>query len=1092
MAETNPFGDPDLGPTLPANAQRAITIHFPNAKGGGSTEGTVDVNTVESAPLQAGVPMGPKAGAQSEKITKEDVQNFFEAKGLPSHVAAGIARRVGDESGFDTGIVNKDSGAVGLFQDLGSRKSELQAQPNWRSSQTQLENAWRELTGGDPQATAHFGEMISAPDEATAYKLFTHHFERPGAQGGDVMAGGKATDINGKSSFSWLNPIGTAEAKEPQPGQFQSYKDLVAATPSDYFNYTATKQDGMWQWTPNKALPSQQNLTQGPQQYNQTMGDEQAEFIREFERQQHRSVGQDMQDLGESLGKSGLNTLSHVLGAPADLINFAQRFIAPDFNMGKPLYQQSTAQGIYDTLTGKLGINPQIKESTPSSYLGSKIGEYGSVSALSYVMGMLALSRAGTSLGGMIGNAIKQFNSNPLKATMRETEYGAMTGSAAAAGGEVARSMEGKEITPGKQAVGEMAGMLSPLGVVRGPAMVKAMRSGNPIVRKTIRTGKTLVNAIRGKLDTLPPTMSNEQAREAVKNVLQDNVVAALDNAKAEMQALGMGTILPNGQVDPILFAKAKEHYAEIIRSNLRDVLGKANDLEKLLWGAVKSDDLRNFEGSRDMFKTMMATAQRDATIQGTGDFPLELARAFLNEQKGLGNIDLVHNGVLLRNRILDQIQAGSATPGLTEKLQNLEQQLLRDLSAPVMQRQARIGGQSIPVSTGETTGAVDDNFLNAVAFSKLKNEVFGNSGFASLIQGNKYGQDTVTGAEALGQMLTQGPRGAAALDAIAQAAQAKFGGTAPTALVAATKDALRLQFMHDVAPQGFVNPVAAQRFMDKHAPVISRWPDVEAQFKNAIQSENQAISMLGTYERQPIWQQRERAAALYLDSPPEQAMSYVMRSQNQYAAQQAVVKQLAEDPTGKALTGWKQMLGKDFLDAGLGKQAEWMKDNAGAIRAINEVDPGFAERLKEVSTMTSPTGQMNFLLELFARKTGAALGNKLAGEGMGQSLLMSSFGSRKMVEWIKGLPAVDSTNFTAAMLADPEVYKAFNTLAKGALAGAKPSLDAFNFMHGFIPAMGLPALDMQAQGQLMNPSTIDQGPDSVLGGKQNPKQKGP
>lgn len=122
-------------------------------------------------------------------VSKQFIQNFFLQKGVPPQVAAGWAQRLMYESaGGNPLAVNPTSGALGLAQDLGPRKQNLLAQPNWQDPTVQLENLWREMHGGDPISTSAFSRMMAADTASDAYKLFTHFVERPGAAGGDVMA----------------------------------------------------------------------------------------------------------------------------------------------------------------------------------------------------------------------------------------------------------------------------------------------------------------------------------------------------------------------------------------------------------------------------------------------------------------------------------------------------------------------------------------------------------------------------------------------------------------------------------------------------------------------------------------------------------------------------------------------------------------------------------------------------------------------------------------------------------------------------------------------------------------------------------------
>ncbi len=117
--------------------------------------------------------------------------DFYVNKGLPIHAAQGIADAVGGESGFNPTVLNpQGSGALGLYQDLGNRKSRLTALPDWQNPLVQHENAWSELTGGDPIAAAHFNDIAGAPTREAARSAFSKYFERAGNSGSSLKPEG--------------------------------------------------------------------------------------------------------------------------------------------------------------------------------------------------------------------------------------------------------------------------------------------------------------------------------------------------------------------------------------------------------------------------------------------------------------------------------------------------------------------------------------------------------------------------------------------------------------------------------------------------------------------------------------------------------------------------------------------------------------------------------------------------------------------------------------------------------------------------------------------------------------------------------------
>lgn len=141
-------------------------------------------------------------------VSKQFIEDFFLQKGVPPQVAAGFAQRLMYESAGGNPLAqNPTSGALGLAQWLGPRQQNLLSQPNWQDPTNQLNFLWNEMHGGDPLSSNAFSRMMAADTASNAYKLFTHYVERPGAAGGDVMAGTAGTTHAGSSAEPLPNEI---------------------------------------------------------------------------------------------------------------------------------------------------------------------------------------------------------------------------------------------------------------------------------------------------------------------------------------------------------------------------------------------------------------------------------------------------------------------------------------------------------------------------------------------------------------------------------------------------------------------------------------------------------------------------------------------------------------------------------------------------------------------------------------------------------------------------------------------------------------------------------------------------------------------
>ena len=114
--------------------------------------------------------------------TEEKIWNYFKKKGLSDAQVAGIMGNMQLESGFKTDAVNPSSGAYGLAQWLGVRKTNLQNFAKERGTdpndlQTQLDFYWHELQSSESDAYEALKTAKTAEDAAI---IVQNKFERGG------------------------------------------------------------------------------------------------------------------------------------------------------------------------------------------------------------------------------------------------------------------------------------------------------------------------------------------------------------------------------------------------------------------------------------------------------------------------------------------------------------------------------------------------------------------------------------------------------------------------------------------------------------------------------------------------------------------------------------------------------------------------------------------------------------------------------------------------------------------------------------------------------------------------------------------------
>lgn len=138
-----------------------------------------------SSPIASRSPVGP--GNLSAAAVPHDIVAFFKGKGATDAQAYGIAAGImaesrANESALGPAVTRRSDGrtdrAFGLGQHIFERKDELLRRygPHPTREQ-QLENLWRELTGGDPGGAA----VLAGKDPAAVLDAYIRKFMRPHA-----------------------------------------------------------------------------------------------------------------------------------------------------------------------------------------------------------------------------------------------------------------------------------------------------------------------------------------------------------------------------------------------------------------------------------------------------------------------------------------------------------------------------------------------------------------------------------------------------------------------------------------------------------------------------------------------------------------------------------------------------------------------------------------------------------------------------------------------------------------------------------------------------------------------------------------------
>ncbi|MFJ3388755.1 phage tail tip lysozyme [Lysinibacillus sp. NPDC086135] len=149
-------------------------LHYEQNNSKGQTiNPTATLNAIRSSSATT-----PSASSQQAVVW-----NYFKNKGLNDKAIAGLMGNIAQESNFNSSAVNKSSGASGIFQWLGGRKTGLQdyaksVGKSWTDLQVQLDYAWKELNNSEKKALSSLQRSdLSSSQHASEFERL---FERSG------------------------------------------------------------------------------------------------------------------------------------------------------------------------------------------------------------------------------------------------------------------------------------------------------------------------------------------------------------------------------------------------------------------------------------------------------------------------------------------------------------------------------------------------------------------------------------------------------------------------------------------------------------------------------------------------------------------------------------------------------------------------------------------------------------------------------------------------------------------------------------------------------------------------------------------------
>lgn len=165
------------------------------------------------------------------RLTQDQVVAGLVQRGVPAHVAQGVAANFRDESGFNTGIQEaapiSGRGGYGLAQWTGPRRANLESFAASRGApvddpNVQLDFFMSENAG--PEARA-WQKVLAAPNAQEAAATFVNAWERPAAQ----HAAARTAKYRGVGGAGVAVDDPTTDRTRPWNGPPETYENPLAA-----------------------------------------------------------------------------------------------------------------------------------------------------------------------------------------------------------------------------------------------------------------------------------------------------------------------------------------------------------------------------------------------------------------------------------------------------------------------------------------------------------------------------------------------------------------------------------------------------------------------------------------------------------------------------------------------------------------------------------------------------------------------------------------------------------------------------------------------------------------------------------------------
>lgn len=625
------------------------------------------------------------------------------------------------------------------------------------------------------------------------------------------------------------------------------------------------------------------------------------------------------------------------------------------------------------------------------------------------------------------------------------------------------------------------------------------------------------MNATRQAVERAVNARGNPLEQEA-QSILRGDLQERLDEVDRKLAAVYPEQ--PSGKLSASAEAQREAVRSELLVQTLRGYDAQMSSIGRILWAKVDLDAPRDITGLKDSV-AKMAAEWNSRHGKMASDFPRDI------EHKLLGDVttETTSSGAFPPYGVVSTRTPAGAIPDHTTlgDVHDLYSTIQADIRAAqagtppnreLIRNLAQIRDLVLNVLGRDTKAAVaDDAFNTAMNWTRMHRNLVGEGPIFKVLNRDQLTNERVSPMLAIQQFLMRDQKGYVNLAALLDMTRVKDPNTGALltgtdAINASITGQLKAMWREQVAPDGWIDAAAHNRFMDHYGGVLAHYPDVEREL-NDIGDSGRSVDNLLNYTKQWIKndpgamtkaERMSARAALYLDQPVATAVEEVVNSPVSMvpAALKRVFGALAKDPTGRAAVGFSSAIlqrsfSKSWIDDpifmpnhGVGVVgssrmngqmfSDWWANHKPLAAEINRYVPGFSDRLQRVTNAatayekmqnsraivdtTVPIARLGFIGQLVWSLVGAKLGGRLA-EQTGASFVMAGRGAagarmigQNLTGWLDRLTGGDKLRVLDQVLLNPEKFVQLKDLPSAAQDPQK--LKALNY---WLISIGVPPL---------------------------------